>query len=1390
MSAPPFADPVLQAPSQDVAGQDVFVLPASFAQRRLWFIDQLEPGRPTYNVSANFRLQGELNAPALARALADVVTRHEVLRTVFQVTDGAPMQVILPPAEVPLPIDDLRAVAEPARAAAIDERVRAESTRPFDLATGPVLRAALLRTAEHEHLLLLTIHHIAVDGWSLGVIQRELAAAYAARLAGSAPVFPELPIQYADFAVWQHEQEQAGALEAQLDYWREQLGGPLPVLELLTDRPRLTDRDRHAAAVPFQLPADVSDAITALGREAGTTPFATLLAAYQLLLHQYTGQDQVIVGSPVAGRTRRETEGLVGLFVNTLAVRTRVREDESFRALLSRVRDTVHGALANQDVPFERIVDAVQAGRDRARTPVFETLFSFQDFAAGAPLELSGLTVQRIAGARGVAKFDLQLIVNRRPDGFRGTLEYDASLFEEATAQRMMTHLAKLLTSIARAPDVPVRELSLLDAAERELVVAAWNDTDTPWPEQETLTSLLAAQAARTPDAPALLQGETTLTYRDLFARANRLAHLLREQGVEPEQCVGVCLPRTPELVIALLAVHAAGGAYVPLDPAYPTERLRYMLTDSQARVVITDTAHRSRVEAEPLPADGALAAGPLQAILVDDADTRRSLQSRPSDAPPVAAGPTALAYVIYTSGSTGRPKGVAIEHRSAVALVSWAQGVYSAAELSGVLAATSICFDLSVFELFVPLASGGSVILAENALALPELPAGVRERVTLVNTVPSAAAALVRAGGVPQSVQTVNLAGEPLSAGLVDALYGLGTVGRVYDLYGPSEDTTYSTGTLRRAGGPVTIGRPIANTRAYVLDGAGAPRPVGLAGELYLGGAGLARGYLGQPALTAERFVAHPEFGRLYRTGDRVRWRGDGTLEYLGRLDFQVKIRGFRVEPGEIEALLATHPAVHEATVVARSRPEADGTAPADRQLVAYVVTRPEAGSPPTPADLRAWLRERLPEHMVPAAIVALAELPRTANGKLDRNALPAPDLAGNGTRPAALPPRTSVEHQLWQIWSSLLGGRAFGIQDDFFECGGHSLLAVRMLSEVQRLTGHRLSLASLFEGATIERLAARIEGEVHVEAEPPSVVLQAEGNGRPFVFLHGDVRGGGWYCRRLAPLLGADTPMIVLPTLRPAGPGSSGTVEEMAARHLRTLRELQPHGPYRLGGYCAGGMIAFEMARQLRAAGEVVERLVLLDTVAGNARFRRLAPLLEVAARLGGRDGALERRARWLQQLRYYSGRLRSVRRGAAGSRWEWLAANVRRRLRTAAPAAERDAAPERGAELNTRPGTELLRFQGRAAGAYVPRPYDGEIELIVAVDPTGAVSRELTLASALEAGAPELRAGRRGWERVARTVNVTTIPSTHVGLITEDLETLAGRLREILAGPRADA
>jgi amino acid adenylation domain-containing protein/non-ribosomal peptide synthase protein (TIGR01720 family) len=1027
-------------------------LPLSFAQERLWFLDQLEQGS-AYHISWCAALSGPVNVTALEQVLNEIVRRHEALRTSFVTIDGRARQVIAPEQLIRLNQIDLTNVSETARIAESQRFHSLNVRRPFDIARGPLLRASMARMSDHEHLLVFTMHHIVSDAWSKGVLAREVSALYDAVIDGRPSRLDELNIQYADYAHWQRQWLAGENLQSEISYWKEQLRDVPARLELPTDRPRPAEQTFHGAIQPVNLSPDLSRRLAALGRSEGATQFMTLLTAFQALLHRLTGQLDIAVGTPIAGRTHRETEDLIGFFVNTLVMRADISRDPTFVELLAQVREVALEAYAHQDLPFEKLVNELGVERDLSRTPLFQAMFVLQN----APVEefdLGELRLHPLEATHASAKFDITLNLTESAGGVVGAFEYNTDLFDAATIERMARNFETLLWGIVADPDRRLSEIGLLSEAERSRILREWNDTTTVYPQGGSFPALFEDQVARTPDLVAVIDVASHVTYRELNARANRLAHHLRSLGVGPERRVGLCMNRSSEIVVAVLAILKAGGTYVAIDPEYPPSRVAFMIHDSNVAVMLTETGVSERC-----------LAGHQGTVVYVDADAK--LIAKCDDTNPVVpVGPDCLSHIIYTSGSTGVPKGVAIERRAVATLLHWSREHYSDADLSGVLASTSLCFDLSVWELFVPLSWGGAVVLVENALGLPAL-AGA-QRVTLINTVPSAITELLRLAAIPASARTVNLAGEPLSVRLADAVYAVPTVQRVCDLYGPSEDTTYSTYALRTPGGVATIGRPLANTQAYVLGRGGEPVPVAVPGELYLGGDGLARGYLNRPELTAERFLPDPfaqEPGRRrYRTGDRMRWLSEGTLEFLGRVDHQVKIRGFRIELGEIEAVLRQHPAVREVVLVARE--DAQGQA----RLVAYMV--PHA-VPPSVAELRNHLKASLPGYMVPAAFVMLDALPLTPNGKVDRRALPPPEPARADVGSDYVAPQSSVEETLAGIWRDVLMLESVGVHDNFFHVGGDSIVAIRIVAQANQ-AGLRLTPKQVFQYQTIAELAA----------------------------------------------------------------------------------------------------------------------------------------------------------------------------------------------------------------------------------------------------------------------------------------------------------------------------
>ncbi|HEX8436630.1 amino acid adenylation domain-containing protein, partial [Archangium sp.] len=1033
-------------------------LPLSFAQQRLWFLDQMEPGSASYNIPFAVTLRGAVDAEALEKSLAEVVRRHEALRTTFEEVDGQPVQHIQPAGSFRLERADVSHLPEAQREAAARQHVETAARKPFHLGRELMLKALLVKVGPAERVLVVNMHHIASDGWSLGVFVKELAALYEAYSEGKEAALPELPVQYADYAVWQRGWLKDEVLGEQVEYWRQKLAGVAP-LELPTDKPRPAVQTYRGATVPVKLPGALSKQVVALAQQEGVTPFMLLLAAWQTLLGRYSGQQDVSVGMPIAGRRQAEVEGLIGFFVNTLVVRTQVEGTKSFRELLAQVKEAALGAYAHQDVPFEKLVEELKPERNLGRAPLFQVMFSLQN-ASMPELEVKGLTLRQVDVKRDTAKFDLSLALTDTAEGLHGSLEYSTDLYEAGTVERMVRHFQVLLESVVARPEARVGELALLEAAERQQVLVAWNPTRVESSSVACVQELFEAQADRTPDVLAVACGGQSLTYRQLDQRANRLANRLRRLGVGPEARVGLWMERSVDLVVGMLATLKAGGAYVPVDADYPEARARLLLEDSGLSVLVSEQSLLKRLSSLP---------GGAVALALDTEDLGAESDARPAR----VTTPDNAAYVIYTSGSTGRPKGVVVEHRHLWHLLRWHLEAYSVKPGDRASQVASPAFDAAVWEIWPYLVSGAALDLPDRDTRLEpaRLVAWLVERGITVAFLPTPLCEAVLAEPWPAETRLRWLltGGDKLSRRpSPDAPF------RLVNHYGPTEATVVATAgevLATGSGRDPSIGGPISHARIYVLDEHQAPQPVGVPGELYVAGAGVARGYLERPEQTAERFVLDPfseEPGaRMYRTGDRVRWLTDGTLEFLGRMDFQVKIRGYRIELGEIEAVLSQQPAVLHAVVVVRQavgRPQ---------RLVAYVV--PRQGQTVDTEALRAFLQSRLPEYMVPAAFLVLEALPLTPNGKVDRKALPEPE--DRGSEQAFVAPLTPTETVLAELWAQVLSVPRVGRHESFFELGGHSLMATQVMARIRGAWGVELPLRAMFEAPTLEALAARID-------------------------------------------------------------------------------------------------------------------------------------------------------------------------------------------------------------------------------------------------------------------------------------------------------------------------
>ncbi|HVQ94814.1 MAG TPA: amino acid adenylation domain-containing protein, partial [Mycobacteriales bacterium] len=1113
------------------------VLPMSSAQQRLWFIDDLTGGGTEYNTGIGLRLTGRVDLAILRSALDALVARHESLRTTFSTVDGQNVQVIAPSGAIPLRFVDLSTVD--GSSVSVEPALAEELNRPFDLRRGPLTRAVLIRCAEGEQVLMLSQHHIVTDGWSIRVLVDELAQRYAAAVAGVPVELPELPIQYPDYAVWERDRLATGALDEQVGYWAGALAG-VPVLDLPTDRPRPPVRGTAGAVHRTDLPAELVERLAGVGQQSGGTLFMTLLAAVQLLLSRYSNQRDVAVGTVTSGRGRPELEDLVGLFVNTVVLRSTVDGALTFQQFLAAVRETVLDAFGHDEVPFDRLVQELQPDRDPSRTPLVQALVVLQNTMV-RPREIGGLRITEQELPRPAARFDLVLEFLPRPDGLNLTVEYSTDLFDAGTIERLAGHLRRLLTAIAADPERRLADLPLLTEAETHRLLVEWNDTDQAV-AAGVLPELIEAQAARTPDEPAVLGAGARLSYRELNERANQLARLLIEHGAAPEQLVALAMPRSPELIVALLAVLKSGAGYLPVDLAYPAERIELMLADARPVLLLTASGATDRLP-ETLE---------VPRLVLDQDGTSAALAGVPTgdvtDADRlVPLTPAHPAYVIYTSGSTGRPKGVVVAHQSVVDLAAWAAADFGPSGLSTVVASTSLNFDVSVFEIFCPLAVGGCIEVVRDALALAERPAADWP-VSLISAVPSAFAQVLAQGPMSVRPDSVVLAGEALPPQLVRDIRAALPGSRIANIYGPTEATVYAAAWYSGDtddGQPPPIGRPIANTRAYVLDEALRPVPAGVSGELYIGGRGLARGYLDRPALTAERFIADPFAGpgaRMYRTGDVVRWTADGQIRYLGRADHQVKVRGFRIELGEVESALLGHDDVAEAVAVVRE--ESTG----HKRLVGYLVAAP--GATPDPAALRASLGRTLPDYMVPAALVVLPALPLNPNGKLDRRALPAPDwaAAGRGTRVA---PRTAVEQALAQVWAEVLGVPEVGVEDNFFELGGDSILSIQVVSRA-RAAGLHLTSKDMFRHQTIASLAPAVSELDSVEVDQGPVAGTA-----PLTPIQ------HWYLETHAGALDQFNQSLMLELAEDVDPAALGTALAAVLAHHDALRmRFEPIG------------------------------------------------------------------------------------------------------------------------------------------------------------------------------------------------------------------------------------
>jgi amino acid adenylation domain-containing protein len=1308
-----------------VAGARKDQAPLSFCQQRLWLLDQLDLRRYSQNVSGVLRLKGSLDGAALRSTLNEIVARHEILRTRFVAMTGHPVQIVRPEATVDLKTEDLSRT--PGSHERELERMLADASgSPFDSRSSSLLRVLLVKLDEEEHALVVAMHPLAADGESMKVFVREAAALYGA-FSSRKPSRLTAPPQYSDFAVWERGHWRGEFLERHVAYWKRKLAGLSP-FEILADHPRPVVQNFRPARESIELPSSLSLSLEALSRRERAPFDVLLLAAFKTLLYRYTSQHDLVVGTPRSGRHRPEFRQSIGPFANYVVLRTDLSGEPTFRDALDRVRKTIAEVAAYEELRFEKLLEALQTERDPSRHPLFQILFAFQDHPT--PAETMGVLQMWLAEWDHPApNVELAFSVDRKPSRLTASVRYDAHLFDATTIGRMLVHFETLLEGIVANPGSPLSELPMLAPKERRRLVVERNATRKEYPRRQRIHDLFEAQVERTPDRVAVVFEDVELTYRELNHRANQLARYLRRQGVGPGVFTAIYMGRCLEMVVGLLGVLKAGGAYVPLDPAYPAERVSFMLEDAQIPFAVTH---------EPLSTR--LSRGGMRCVRLDadfEAIARESGEN-------LSDGATAddLAYLIYTSGSTGKPKGVRIPHRSAVNFLYSMREEPGLAAEDVVLAVTTISFDPSVLELFLPLMVGARAVMVSRDVAVDGRRLSeriARSQVTFIQATPATWRLLLDSGWKGSSRLKILCGGEALSRDLAAQL--LARSDSLWNVYGPTETTVWSTcHRIAPSEWPIPIGRPIANMEMYILDSHRKPVPDGVPGELYIGGAGVAEGYHNRSELTAEKFIQSPFHPgtRLYRTGDLTRYLASGEIEFLGRIDNQVKIRGFRVELGESEAALSGHPKVRQAVVAARE------DLPGERRLAAYIVRE---GQPVTVAELRSFLKEKLPDYMVPSSFTFLDSLPLTPTGKVDRRALPAPSSYQGDRAADYVPPFYSPEHQLVDIWEEILGVRPIGIRDDFFELGGDSLLAVRMMHEVGRICGRELPVATLFAGATIEDLARKLLEE---QSSDPSLVVEVQGGSkRPLFFLHGDINGGGFYCRSLARSLG-DRPFYALNTYARRGHAMPRAIETMAAAYIESIRAIQPDGPYLLGGFCNGGAIAYEMARQLERQGSKVDLVMVVAYAAWNTRFRWIRRFV----------GALGRPLRldFDEQADLYE-----VWRGRAHRSAQLLREWRRRWTGSSAGTSSASAAPGGAEEAREPYDPEIARAYDRLDDRHVPGTYHGRVVLFwpdenreeIADDPAA------------------------GWDKVAPQIQVEVVSGGHLSCVIAHAEALADRM-----------
>jgi amino acid adenylation domain-containing protein/FkbM family methyltransferase len=1257
--------------------------PLTSSQEQLWFLHQLAPESPVYNIVDLIPLGTTYRKEAFQQAIHELVLRHEILRTAFCFRGNEPAQTVLPSADVRISDVDLSSLASADQEREWRRVVQEEGRKPFNLSSAPLLRATVIHWSAREHQVLLVIHHIVADEWAMELLHKELWEIYCAILESRLPKLPVLPVQFADFACWQKTWLQGDVLQEQLTYWKKELAGAPSLLELPSDKTRPATQTFRGATELFDIPRNIVEPLRSLASQEHATLFMTLHAAFAALVHRYSGQDDILVGTPISGRTQLETENLIGCFLNSIILRTQLSATTSFRTLLRQVRDRALGAYAHADLPFKQLVAEIAPERDSSHTPLFQLMFILHD-----PDGIS--EVSKVSGKHrlqtGTSKFDLTLFISETADGLQGLIEYSTDLFERETIQRFCRYYVTLVDAALSNPDQSVSTLPMLAETDCEQLLASWNNTAVELPGSDLCVhELIHEQALRTPTSVAVEFQNQRLSYAELETRVNRLARYLRQQGAGPGTLIGLSIERSADMVIAVLGILKAGAAYVPLDPSFPRNRLAFMVQDSGMKVLISD-----RKTEQGLPVR------PTTVVCLDsDWDEIDKLSPEPPD---WSVNQTDLAYVLYTSGSTGKPKGVEVQHSALTNFLLSVQRKPGFVANDSLLAVTTLSFDIAGLEIYLPLISGGKVIIASHREAqdpqlLAEKIAGTA--CTVMQATPATWRALIQAGWQGSKALKVLCGGEALVPDLAQEL--LSRCAELWNMYGPTETTIWSTVHRVLPGDDrIRIGKPIDNTQVYVLDKTCNLVPVGNIGELYIGGKGLARGYLHQEKLTRERFVPNPfnASSLLYRTGDLARWLPDGTLQCLGRADSQVKLRAFRIELGEIEASLNSHASVHDCAVIARE----DTTG--DRQLVAYY--EPQPGGEITATALRACLEKDLPKFMIPSIFVRMDKLPLTPNGKVDRKALPIP-VPEALTKTDFIEPRDATEQALARIWERVLRVKRVGLRDNFFELGGHSLLAVRVIVEIEKLTNIHLPLATLLHAPTVAELAETLRKENWKPSWSALVPLRTSGSRPPLFLMH--AHGGNVLeYHALANFLDPDQPVYALQARGLDGHIPQDlTLESMAAAYITELRNFQPEGPYFVGGFCFGGLLALEVAQQLEAAGQKVALVTLIQSMHPEAfRFRASVPRLKRWWYRMTKRVDLERENRAHNPDGYLVKRFRHA--------WDMTRAHVAIGLDSVTG--------RRSEDLSTLPKLyvfEALRIEhGKALQKYRPRSYRGDAVL----------------------------------------------------------------------------